>query len=51
MIVQNKVLWATTGKTAAELIETRSDSAKPSKISLKAYDFSIVLCYVFVNCP
>jgi len=28
--VQNKMLWAVTGKTAAELIENRSDESKPN---------------------
>lgn len=28
--VQNKMLWAATGKTAAELIENRSDATKPN---------------------
>lgn len=28
--VQNKMLWAVTGKTAAELINSRSDAAKPN---------------------
>ncbi len=28
--VQNKMLWAVTGKTAAELIESRSDAAAPN---------------------
>ena len=28
--VQNKMLWAVTGKTAAELIEARSDSGAPN---------------------
>ena len=28
--VQNKMLWAVTGKTAAELIESRSDANKPN---------------------
>ena len=29
--VQNKMLWAITGKTAAELIESRSNPDKPNK--------------------
>lgn len=39
--VQNKMLWAVTGLTAAELIENRSDSAKPN-MGLTAWQGSIV---------
>jgi hypothetical protein len=39
--VQNKMLWAITGKTAAELIESRSDSAQPN-MGLTAWKGSIV---------
>jgi len=39
--VQNKMLWATTGKTAAELIESRSNPDKPN-MGLTAWRGSIV---------
>jgi len=39
--VQNKMLWAITGKTAAELIESRSDSKVPN-MGLTAWKGSIV---------
>ena len=39
--VQNKMLWATTGKTAAELIESRSSPDKPN-MGLTAWRGSIV---------
>ena len=39
--VQNKMLWATTGKTAAELIENRSNSAVPN-MGLTSWRGSIV---------
>jgi hypothetical protein len=42
--VQNKMLWATTGKTAAELIESRSNSDKPN-MGLTAWRGSIVRKY------
>ncbi len=38
--VQNKMLWAVTGKTAAELIEARSDSGAPNgKTRCRVYTF------------
>src|SRR5574344_1674077 len=42
--VQNKMLWATTGKTAAELIESRSNPDKPN-MGLTAWRGSIVRKY------
>ncbi|MBN1903650.1 MAG: virulence RhuM family protein [Deltaproteobacteria bacterium] len=39
--VQNKMLWAVTGKTAAELIEARSDSGTPN-MGLTSWRGSIV---------
>lgn len=39
--VQNKMLWAVTGKTAAELIESRSDPAAPN-MGLTSWRGSIV---------
>jgi hypothetical protein len=39
--VQNKMLWAITGKTAAELIESRSNSDKPN-MGLTSWRCSIV---------
>ncbi len=39
--VQNKMLWAVTGKTAAELIEVRSDSSAPN-MGLTSWRGSIV---------
>ncbi len=42
--VQNKMLWATTGKTAAELIESRSNPGKPN-MGLTAWRGSIVRKY------
>ena len=39
--VQNKMLWAITGKTAAELIESRSNSEKPN-MGLTSWQGSIV---------
>ncbi|MDA3957456.1 virulence RhuM family protein [Oceanispirochaeta sp.] len=42
--VQNKMLWATTGKTAAELIESRSNPEKPN-MGLTAWRGSIVRKY------
>jgi hypothetical protein len=39
--VQNKMLWAVTGKTAAELIEARSDSGAPN-MGLTSWRGSIV---------
>ncbi|WP_372501002.1 virulence RhuM family protein (plasmid) [Tistrella mobilis] len=39
--VQNKMLWAVTGKTAAELIESRSDPAAPN-MGLTSWKGSIV---------
>ncbi|HPE88303.1 MAG TPA: virulence RhuM family protein [Spirochaetales bacterium] len=39
--VQNKMLWAITGKTAAELIESRSDPESPN-MGLTAWQGSIV---------
>jgi len=39
--VQNKMLWAVTGKTAAELIESRSNPKKPN-MGLTAWQGSIV---------
>ncbi len=42
--VQNKMLWATTGKTAAELIESRSNPYKPN-MGLTAWRGSIVRKY------
>jgi len=39
--VQNKMLWATAGKTAAELIEARSNSEKPN-MGLTSWRGSIV---------
>ena len=39
--VQNKMLWAVTGKTAAELIKDRSDSTKPN-MGLTAWEGSKV---------
>lgn len=39
--VQNKMLWAVTGKTAAELIENRSDPTKPN-MGLTAWQSTIV---------
>lgn len=40
-IVQNKMLWAITGKTAAELIESRSDPEAPN-MGLTSWQGSIV---------
>jgi len=42
--VQNKMLWATTGKTAAELIESRSNPDKPN-MGLTTWRGSIVRKY------
>ncbi|HRR02602.1 MAG TPA: RhuM family protein, partial [Treponemataceae bacterium] len=42
--VQNKMLWASTGKTAAELIESRSNPDKPN-MGLTAWRGSIVRKY------
>ncbi len=42
--VQNKMLWAITGKTAAELIESRSNPEKPN-IGLTSWRGSIVRKY------
>ena len=42
--VQNKMLWATSGKTAAELIESRSNPDKPN-MGLTAWRGSIVRKY------
>ena len=42
--VQNKMLWATTGKTAAELIESRCNPEKPN-MGLTAWRGSIVRKY------
>lgn len=42
--VQNKMLWATTGKTATELIESRSNPDKPN-MGLTAWRGSIVRKY------
>jgi len=42
--VQNKMLWATTGKTAAEVIESRSNPDKPN-MGLTAWRGSIVRKY------
>ena len=42
--VQNKMLWATTGKTAAELIESRSNPENPN-MGLTAWRGSIVRKY------
>ncbi len=42
--VQNKMLWATTGKTAAEFIESRSNPDKPN-MGLTAWRGSIVRKY------
>ena len=39
--VQNKMLWAVTGKTAAELIESRSDPAAPN-MGLTSWKGSVV---------
>lgn len=39
--IQNKMLWATTGKTAAELIENRSNAAAP-QMGLTSWRGSIV---------
>ncbi len=39
--VQNKMLWAVTGKTAAELIESRGDSNKPN-MGLTSWKGSVV---------
>ena len=39
--VQNKMLWAVTGKTAAELIESRSDAGAPN-MGLTAWKGSII---------
>jgi hypothetical protein len=39
--VQNKMLWAVTGKTAAELIENRSDPAAPN-MGLTSWKGSVV---------
>ncbi len=39
--VQNKMLWAVTGKTAAELIESRSDPAAPN-MGLTSWKCSVV---------
>lgn len=39
--VQNKMLWATTGKTAAELIESRSDPKAPN-MGLTSWKGSVV---------
>ncbi len=42
--IQNKMLWATTGKTAAELIESRSNPDKPN-MGLTAWRGSVVRKY------
>jgi hypothetical protein len=42
--VQNKMLWATTGKTASELIESRSNPEKPN-MGLTSWRGSIVRKY------